>query len=102
MNGDFSDSSSVLHDWNPIGTISIVSNKSTSTGTNTSSSATFGPYGNVAQITPSTSWSGMTPSDSNEFIPYVSGQTYTLGAMIKGDNATSSYVALKYYDANKN
>lgn len=102
VNGDFTDPSSSLHDWSTVGTITVVPNSSTSTGTNTSSSAIFGPYSNVAQITPSTSWSGIKPSDSNQYIPYVSSQTYTLGGMIKGLDATNTYVALKYYDANKN
>lgn len=45
---------------------------------------------------------GLYATDSNQYIPYVAGQTYWLGGFIKGSGAGSTYVILKFVDSNKN
>ncbi|WP_206919910.1 RHS repeat-associated core domain-containing protein [Alicyclobacillus suci] len=47
-------------------------------------------------------WNGIEPSDSNQYIPYVAGQTYTFGGLIKGSGTGTTYLDLRCYDSNKN
>lgn len=79
------------HDWTGVGTSLQLSN-----------STTFGEDANSVEIANPSGWAGIEPSDSNQFIPYVQGQTYTFGAFVKGSGAGSTYLALRYYDSNKN
>ncbi|MDQ0191622.1 RHS repeat-associated core domain-containing protein, partial [Alicyclobacillus cycloheptanicus] len=101
LNGDFNSSNGDLYDWGYTGSVSVVSNSSTDVGNHTTADTTFGPLQNVARIVPGSAWAGMYPSDSNMYIPYVKGQTYTIGGLVKGLDATGSYIDLKFLASDK-
>lgn len=101
VNGDFSNTSNPFYDWSTIGTITAVNNSQTDNTGSTETAASFGSYQKVAQIVPSSSWSGVHPSDSNEYIPYVPSQSYTIGAMLKGYDSTATDVSFEFYNSSK-